>query len=704
MMLPSSLTARCLVAVLVVATVVVGDVGGSGPVSAQTGATATFSHDPIYSDVPPPERVLFESEKRSGGWIEHGRVWFEDGETNRIDSLSPYWAIQSLARAGVFEGTDCGVGRFCPDAHVPRWQLAVWLMRSLGETRVGNIDESRFADVDADEWWAPYVERMAELGIIGGCSRGPLRYCPDSTSSRGELAAFVSRALDLPAAEPAGFSDTDGHTHEDAIDRLAAARFSPHCGNRLLKDCDSDLVAKAQETGFLCSDEPLMYCPDSPLTKAQLTVLIFRALDWWQLNTVAESSRVPDGIFLTDYNEFSWYVKTQIVDRDGDDHPWLKAAWNITNRATSIYLADNYQSGLSVNLGIANPHGEYPHLIAKVISAAPKRINRSNQPNIVHELAHVYVQSNRVVNNPLAIAVAHLYFEDLSRGAHGCSPYELLADTAPDLIFEIKQSSHYWGMCSISPRGATEEAIGVVRDAFSGTVPQWFYDTFQNSEGNLDYEAIWEAVRGISDEESRLVVAYQLQNSFGGYCHSHPVNKFLELDKYYSNFEIDLDVGQPWVDGGGCDVGSGTAGRPAGEVPANNTGEGTPNTDSDEAATATVVVRIVARKLADSRIEFGLQQRNPNNTWGDRELPRVRFFPTTAGVNRWLVSSPLAVPPGDTRIVARKLADDRIEFGLQQRNPDNTWENRQLPRVRFFPTTAGVNRWLNSSALTLTTP
>ena len=117
-----------------------------------------------------------------------------------------------------------------------------------------------------------------------------------------------------------------------------------------------------------------------------------------------------------------------------------------------------------------------------------------------------------------------------------------------------------------------------------------------------------------------------------------------------------------------------------------------------------MVVRIVARKLADGRIEFGLQQRDPDNTWGDRELPRVRFFPTTAGVNRWLVSSPLAVPPGDTRIVARKLTDGRIEFGLQQRQADNTWENRQLPRVRFFPTTAGVNRWLNSSALTLTTP
>ena len=54
--------------------------------------------------------------------------------------------------------------------------------------------------------------------------------------------------------------------------------------------------------------------------------------------------------------------------------------------------------------------------------------------------------------------------------------------------------------------------------------------------------------------------------------------------------------------------------------------------------------------------------------------------------------------------MARKLDSGRIEFGLQQRQPDNTWGDRQLPRVRFFPTTATVNRWLASSTLTLTTP
>ena len=115
-------------------------------------------------------------------------------------------------------------------------------------------------------------------------------------------------------------------------------------------------------------------------------------------------------------------------------------------------------------------------------------------------------------------------------------------------------------------------------------------------------------------------------------------------------------------------------------------------------------VRIVARKLDSGRIEFGLQQRQTDDTWGDRQLPRVRFFPTTAQVDRWLASSALELTVGEVRIVALKLDSGRIEFGLQQRQTDDTWGDRQLPRVRFFPTTARFNRWLASSPLTLVAP
>ena len=55
----------------------------------------------------------------------------------------------------------------------------------------------------------------------------------------------------------------------------------------------------------------------------------------------------------------------------------------------------------------------------------------------------------------------------------------------------------------------------------------------------------------------------------------------------------------------------------------------------------------------------------------------------------------------EVRIVARKLSDGRVEFGLQERLDDGSWGERMLPTRRFFPTDAPVGRWLRSSALTL---
>lgn len=51
--------------------------------------------------------------------------------------------------------------------------------------------------------------------------------------------------------------------------------------------------------------------------------------------------------------------------------------------------------------------------------------------------------------------------------------------------------------------------------------------------------------------------------------------------------------------------------------------------------TNTSDVRIVAQRLEDGRIEFGLEQD------GERILPRSRFFPSDAQVGRWLKSSPI---------------------------------------------------------------
>ena len=123
-------------------------------------------------------------------------------------------------------------------------------------------------------------------------------------------------------------------------------------------------------------------------------------------------------------------------------------------------------------------------------------------------------------------------------------------------------------------------------------------------------------------------------------------------------------------------------------------------------------VRIVARKLANGKIEFGLQQRQDDTSWGGRLLPSARLFPPDAEVGEWLVSSPLTVAVGESadalaedvelRIVARLASDGRVEFGLQQRPDGGVWGERQAPVRRYFPADARSDRWLHSSVVVLT--
>ena len=180
--------------------------------------------------------------------------------------------IDALNALGVFNGTECAKEMFCPGEEMKRSTMAVWLVRILDDEEPPAAAESSFADVDADEWWLPHAERLAALKVTSGCRVDPLRYCPDRSVSRAQMATFLVQALGLEAADPAGFIDTSGNTHETNIDALAAAGVTAGC-----------------------TTEPLSYCPAKPVSRAQMATFLARALGLIELPRVsADTADTPD--------------------------------------------------------------------------------------------------------------------------------------------------------------------------------------------------------------------------------------------------------------------------------------------------------------------------------------------------------------------------------------------------------------------------
>ena len=171
-----------------------------------------------------------------------------------IDALETFGTETGV---DVFAGTGCvGSDEPCHQEPLLRWEMAVWLVRVLDGDYPPAITSSRFADVDPRFGWAPHAERLAELGILEGCKTEPLQLCPYDPVDRGQMAAVLVQAFNLPQAERAAFVDVSAdHPFAEDIDRLVGARLTAGCQRY-----------------------PALYCPQRNVTRAQMSTFLARAL------------------------------------------------------------------------------------------------------------------------------------------------------------------------------------------------------------------------------------------------------------------------------------------------------------------------------------------------------------------------------------------------------------------------------------------
>ncbi len=174
------------------------------------------------------------------------------------DVPTNYWAwpyVETLADAGLTTG--CGNNQYCPARPVTRAETAVLLVRAVHGTSFvpPNVPVSRFADVPAGYWAKDWIEQLAADGLTSGCSASPLLYCPESNTSRAQMAVLLLRAVHgtaytPPPATGTRFTDVPaGYWAAAWIEQLAAEGITGGCAPSLF--CPEDPVKRDQMAAFL---------------------------------------------------------------------------------------------------------------------------------------------------------------------------------------------------------------------------------------------------------------------------------------------------------------------------------------------------------------------------------------------------------------------------------------------------------------------
>jgi hypothetical protein len=120
---------------------------------------------------------------------------------------------------------------------------------------------SSFVDVSLGTFAVDWIEVLQSDGITTGCQQDPPRYCPDDPVTRAEMAIFLLRTLHGGRYAPpeidgtTGFNDVlPGDFAADWIKQLVKEGITSGCGNG-------------------------NYCPDEPVTRAQMAVFLGRAFN-----------------------------------------------------------------------------------------------------------------------------------------------------------------------------------------------------------------------------------------------------------------------------------------------------------------------------------------------------------------------------------------------------------------------------------------
>ncbi len=221
-----------------------GGGGGAPPPSGGGGGGGGGAPPPVGPPAPPPPPAP----------VCQGRFCDDDGSVHQAN-------IEQIAVWEITLGCDAqDAAKFCPSAQITRRQMAAFLHRAVNRRWPITPPEGiEISDVPADAWYRAFAEWVVSTGAFAA---------PDGAFNPGGV---VTRA-DMAVMMIASFPDINAVEEPEGLFNDVA-------------DVDPEVVRAVEgmyHTGVTrgCSAEPLNYCPDQPVTRAQMASFFVRAVNY----------------------------------------------------------------------------------------------------------------------------------------------------------------------------------------------------------------------------------------------------------------------------------------------------------------------------------------------------------------------------------------------------------------------------------------
>ncbi len=166
--------------------------------------------------------------------------------------------IEALAERGIINGKT--EENYDPDATMTRAEFATIVVNALGLPKKDGI---KFADVNDEEWYAPYIKTAYHYGIVKGVSLN--QFNPQGTITTEEATAMVERAAKLGGIK----TDMDILTAKNTLEKF--------------EDFNSISVWAITSLGYCVKDgildsEASAIRPKENVTREKIAVMIYRML------------------------------------------------------------------------------------------------------------------------------------------------------------------------------------------------------------------------------------------------------------------------------------------------------------------------------------------------------------------------------------------------------------------------------------------